>query len=148
MTHQLQLGTDVAAPALMIYRETITAVMTAAESVCCTLSHTCVCLPFSRASLVGREEYMVEDSPSFLGSTGLFGRAGKPEGRKRAELLFLNELNLSGVYFDETISLYVPWSKISFSRLVLRFLSQNSLSKSPRPEVYCSHATSGSWTTR
>lgn len=47
-------------------------------------SHTCCCLLFSRASLVGREEYMVDDSPSFLGSTGLFGRAGKPEERKRA----------------------------------------------------------------
>lgn len=43
--------------------------------------YTCVCLPFSGASLVGREEYMVEDSPSFLGSTGLFGRSGKPKGR-------------------------------------------------------------------
>lgn len=87
VTHQLQLGTDVAASALMNYWETITVVMTAA--VCAVQiilvrrqSHTCVCLPFSGASLVGREEYMVEDSPSFLGSAGLFGRSGKPEGRK------------------------------------------------------------------
>lgn len=42
----------------------------------------------------------------------------------------------------------VPLSKINLSRLVLRFLSQNSLSKSPRPDVYCSHAMSGSCTTR
>jgi len=40
-----------------------------------------MCLLFSRASLVGRDEYMVDDSPSFLSSTGLLGRAGKPEGR-------------------------------------------------------------------
>lgn len=29
---------------------------------------------------MGRDEYMVEDSHSFLGSTGLFGRSGKPGG--------------------------------------------------------------------
>lgn len=45
-------------------------------------SLTCICRPFSGASLVGRGEYMVEDSPSFLGSTGLFGRSGKPEGTR------------------------------------------------------------------
>lgn len=39
---------------------------------------TCVCLPFSGASLMGREEYELEHSPSFLGSTGLFGLRGKP----------------------------------------------------------------------
>lgn len=42
---------------------------------------------------------------------------------------------------------YTPLSKINCNRRVLRFLSQNSLSKSPRPEVYWSHAMSGSWTT-
>lgn len=42
-------------------------------------SYTCICLPLPGASLVGREEYILEDSPSFLGSKGLFGRSGKPE---------------------------------------------------------------------
>ena len=77
----------------MICWETITSEMTTALCVVqITLvrrkSHTCVCLLFSGASLVGRDEYMVEDSPSFLGSTGLFGRSGKPEGRKWAEFVF------------------------------------------------------------
>lgn len=43
-----------------------------------TGAHTCVCPPFSGASLVGREEYAMEHSPSFLGSIGLFGRSGIP----------------------------------------------------------------------
>lgn len=45
------------------------------------------------------------------------------------------------------IKRYTPLSKINCNCRVLRFLSQNSLSKSPRPEVYWSHAMSGSWTT-
>lgn len=50
---------------------------------------TCACLPFSRASLVGREEYTVEDSPSFLGSTGLFGLRGKPVAKQLIRSTFL-----------------------------------------------------------
>lgn len=94
MTHQLQLKMDVTASALMIHLETITAVSRQQQVIFVrTKSYTCVCLPFSGASLVGREEYMVEDSPSFLGSTGLFGRRGKPKGKEK-----MSRMNISLVF--------------------------------------------------
>lgn len=49
--------------------------------------YTCICLPFPGASLVGREEYILEDSPSFLGSKGLFGRSGKPEKERNKSII-------------------------------------------------------------
>lgn len=54
---------------------------------------------------------------------------------------------IRGLYTLELPEVSVPFSYMSFNCLVLRFLSQNSLSKSPTPEVYWSHAISGSWTT-
>lgn len=68
--------------------------------VCCTdyskrNSLTCICLPFSGASLVGRAEYMWEDSPSFLGSRGLFGRSGKPDGEKTRSIVIFNSIKTS-----------------------------------------------------
>lgn len=41
--------------------------------------YTCICLPFPGASLVGRGEYILEDSPSLFSSMGLLGRSGKPK---------------------------------------------------------------------
>lgn len=77
---------DVTASALMIHWETIAAVSRQQQVILVgTKGFTCVCLPFSGASLVGREEYMVEDSPSFLGSTGLFGLRGKPRGKEKID---------------------------------------------------------------
>ncbi len=77
-------GMDVAPSALMMYTGSCddSSSVFVQFSLVRRQSRTCVCLPFSGASLVGREEYMAEESPSFLGSTGLFGRSGKPERRK------------------------------------------------------------------
>lgn len=54
--------------------------------------YTCICLPFPGASLVGRGEYILEDSPSLLSSMGLLGRSGKPKKGKNRPLI-VNESN-------------------------------------------------------
>lgn len=78
----------------------------------------------------------------------LVGRANLRGERRRSVILH----NKYPIHMKQDtmsfLEFYLPLSKISFSCLVLRFLSQNSLSKSPSPEVYCSQAMSGSWTTR
>lgn len=98
----------------------------------------------SGPSLKGKTEYET-DSPSFLGSKGLFGLAGIPTVRNTKEEL----LNFhTGHFFLVTHAHFLlPLSKISFTLLLLRFRFLNSLSKFPRLVVYWSQAISGSWTT-
>lgn len=72
--------------------------------------YTCICLPFPGASLVGREEYILEDSPSFLGSIGLFGRSGKPE----------RERNKSIIVKSRIISLFLKHKKHLFCKVYSR----------------------------
>lgn len=55
-------------------------------------NYTCICLSFPGASLVGRGEYILEDSPSLLSSMGLLGRSGKPKKRTNRPLI-VNESN-------------------------------------------------------
>lgn len=98
----------------------------------------------SGPSLKGKTEYEI-DSPSFLGSKGLFGLAGIPTvSNTKEELLNFH----AGHFFLVTYAHFLlPLSKISFTLLLFRFRFLNSLSKFPRLVVYWSQAISGSWTT-